>query len=375
MQSEQYAVKSPGPVKKTPSDMRLPYVDMLRIFAAFCVSVSHLCDIERKYDPSPILPDKLNWGLFGVDMFFVISGYLMVVIAKRRGDSLRPVPYLLDRAARIYPLYWAVTAALLAVWLYRPDMVFSSNADPSIWKSFALWPHTSEPLHALGYSLIHFMFFYIVFALIATVFRPRRIIAGLAVWGVVLGVVIVAQHLMETVPTRQTPEWRIVTHPYAFSFIMGGLVAGLPKSRISGLVAMAIGAAATLFSIFGPQFLFDYHMKMDELGRVAFRAVPFTVLVYGAGCFSTAPFRLPAQRLLADMAFAIMLVHVLTFSLVGRLWAPYATTAVWDNYVMFAIMMVFTLAVSWAAYVLIERPSCQAIRHIYRKNPTEERVI
>lgn len=354
---------------------RLPYVDMLRIFAAFCVALSHLCDVERKYDPAPILPDRLNWGVFGVDMFFVISGYLMVVIARRRGDTLRPLPYLADRAARIYPLYWLITTALVVVWLYRPDLVFASNPNPSIWKSYLLWPNSSDPLHALGYSLTHFMFFYIMFALITTALKPRRIITGLLIWAAALGAIVIAQHLMDAVPNRKTPELRVLTHPYAFSFIMGGLAAGIPKIKPLAVAAAVIGGAAVLFSLFGAQYVFDYNMKMDEWGRVVFRALPFAVLIYGAGSFSKAPFSSPFQRQLADMAFAIFLVHVLTFSLIGRLWAPFASPAPWDNIIAFAVMAVFTLGVSWAAYVLVERPACQGLRHLWRKRPTQDRVI
>ena len=354
---------------------RLPYVDMLRIFAAICVCLSHLCDIERKYDPNPILPEQLNWGVFGVDMFFVLSGYLMVVIAKRKGDALRPLPYLADRAARIYPLYWLVTGALVILWFIRPDMVFSSNADPSIWKSFALWPHTSEPLHALGYSLIHFMFFYIVFAALAAVFGARRIVTGVAIWGMMLAVVNVSLYASDNMPTRATPEWRLIVHPHGFSFILGALAAGLPRNKTMGAAAVLLGGLATLFSLFGPQFLFDYNMKLDEWGRIAYRSLPFVVLVYGAGCFSRAPFEIPFQRKLADIAFATILIHVLTFSLIGRLWAPFAQPQWWDNAAAFALMSILTIAVSWVAYELLERPICNFIRAIYRKSPAPEKVI
>ncbi|MBB36115.1 MAG: hypothetical protein CME88_15655 [Hirschia sp.] len=354
---------------------RLPVLDMLRIFAAICVAVSHLVDIESKYDPNPIFPDKLNWGVFGVDMFFVISGYLMVVIAKRRGDALRPLPYLADRAARIYPLYWLVSAALLAVWIVRPDVVFSSNTDPDILKSFLLWPAPADPLHALGYSLIHFMFFYIVFTLLLAVFRSKRIVIGLAVWCIVLAGVNAALFSIDSLPTRQTPELRILLHPYAFSFIVGGLVAGLPRRKMVGLAALIIGMAATLFSLFGPQYLFDYNMKMDEWGRVVFRALPFAVAVYGAGCFSTSPINIPFQRKLADIAFATILIHVLTFSLVGRFWAPFAVPAWWDNILAFTVMGIFTIIVSWIAYEFLEKPICNFLRGLYRQKPTSDRVI
>ena len=43
-------------------------------------------------------PERLNWGVFGTDMFFVLSGFLIVRITKQRAGPFRPVRFLADRA-------------------------------------------------------------------------------------------------------------------------------------------------------------------------------------------------------------------------------------------------------------------------------------
>lgn len=353
---------------------RLPHVDWLRIFAALTVCMGHLGDIEAKYDPAPILPDRFNWSVFGVDMFFVISGYLMVMIAKRRGENLRPLPYLADRAARIYPIYWLVTTALVVVWLVRPEMVFSSNPDPVIWASYLLWPVSTDPLHALGYSLVHFMYFYIVFAVLAWIFKAKRIVLGLIVWAALTAALYLGLVQFDMTPTRETPILRLITHPFTYAFILGGVVAGLPRIREIAPYIAAMGMACVLVSMWAPTYLYDHHLKMDMWGRLIWRDIPFALAIYGAGCYTTG-FSFPLQRKLADISFAIILIHVLTFSLVGRILAPSARLAEWDNILAFVMMFMVTLIAAWIAYDFFENPICRWLRSLYRKTPTQDRVI
>jgi peptidoglycan/LPS O-acetylase OafA/YrhL len=52
------------------------------------------------------------FGNFGVDLFFVISGFVMCMVIKQRKP--RPGAFLLDRITRIVPTYWLVTTMVLA---------------------------------------------------------------------------------------------------------------------------------------------------------------------------------------------------------------------------------------------------------------------
>ncbi len=46
-------------------------------------------------------------GKYGVDLFFVISGFLMVAMTESRETT--PIGFLKDRIVRIVPLYWTAT--------------------------------------------------------------------------------------------------------------------------------------------------------------------------------------------------------------------------------------------------------------------------
>jgi exopolysaccharide production protein ExoZ len=118
--------------------------------------VSHLLIAESKYSRTPILPDEARFGAFGVDLFFVISGFIMVTIARDGAWA----PFLAGRAKRILPPYWFYTTLVLLVSLYAPGAVNSSFAHPpSLWRSYLLIPDTVDPLLAVGWMLIHEMYF------------------------------------------------------------------------------------------------------------------------------------------------------------------------------------------------------------------------
>jgi peptidoglycan/LPS O-acetylase OafA/YrhL len=102
----------------------------------------------------------------GVDLFFVVSGFIMAVTTQRRASGAQPASaFLLRRVTRIYPCYLLVTGAVLAVFLWRPDLVNSSeDVRPDVLASFLLLPQEGLPLLLVGWTLVYEMLFYAVLA-------------------------------------------------------------------------------------------------------------------------------------------------------------------------------------------------------------------
>ena len=71
-------------------------IQVLRAVAACAVVVLHA------YPSSHTPNGNAGYGAFGVDLFFVISGFIMAQIAPERS----PQRFLRDRLWRIYPLWW-----------------------------------------------------------------------------------------------------------------------------------------------------------------------------------------------------------------------------------------------------------------------------
>lgn len=195
-------------------------IQALRAVAANLVVVSHLSIIETKYSGGfAILPPLDGLGRFGVHIFFVISGFVMALLFQQETDWRT---FLWDRVTRIYPIYWLYTAIVLTVAAVAPNVVNSSFEDqPSILKSLALWPENTGPWLAVGWSLIHEVYFYLVMTFL--LFVRANLIAGLVVWSAILALPL----------THSSPELAVVLSPLTYEFIAGAFV-GVIVTRLKG---------------------------------------------------------------------------------------------------------------------------------------------
>jgi exopolysaccharide production protein ExoZ len=129
-------------------------IQALRAYAAVAVVVWHT---------GFIFPHMLQMGKFGVDIFFVISGYIMARICE--GDTRF---FLRRRLIRIVPPYWAMTILLFCFSLLFPKLLLSTEADPSdLLRSLLFIPYYRKdglirPLLYVGWSLNYEILFYLL---------------------------------------------------------------------------------------------------------------------------------------------------------------------------------------------------------------------
>jgi exopolysaccharide production protein ExoZ len=123
-------------------------------------------------------------GAFGVDVFFVLSGFLMMAITT---GATRPWPFLRDRALRIVPLYWIASVAALCL---GAAGIFWTPSRLQALASFAFIPYGPEsgapyyyPVLTIGWTLNYEMFFYCVFAASLFLKRSARLPALTALFG------------------------------------------------------------------------------------------------------------------------------------------------------------------------------------------------
>ncbi len=130
-------------------------IQFLRGAAALLVLVEHL-RIESGLYP---------YGAVGVDLFFVISGFIIFFVTESDQRN-----FFLKRIIRIVPLYWLVTFAIAAITIAKPSLFNSASFGVAhfFWSLFFI-PHYTEaqglrPLLALGWTLNYEMMFYLLFA-------------------------------------------------------------------------------------------------------------------------------------------------------------------------------------------------------------------
>jgi peptidoglycan/LPS O-acetylase OafA/YrhL len=221
----------------TPVRERLDSIQLLRAFAALFVCFGHVLasavSLAESHHGAFERP-ALSTGA-GVDIFFLISGFIMVFASDRlfgRPES-RGV-FLARRLARIVPLYWATTTLFLAIKL--AGAVIHHEPAPSvkgIVTSYLFIPSTStqvhegvvHPLFSLGWTLNYEMFFYVLFSLFIVLPRDRAI-GWLA--ATMIALVAIGQ-LVPWMPTA--PEFWV--QPIVLEFVLGMGVALLRQRQFS----------------------------------------------------------------------------------------------------------------------------------------------
>lgn len=208
----------------------LSSVQIGRAFAATAVVLQHaLRDADRyyplftEYSPGFAL-DPAGWAELlgaGVDLFFVISGVVMVVSTWHGHGSIGG--FLYRRVTRIFPLYWVLTLAFMGVLVIAPGLFSQMQLEPAhAICSLMLVPCTGPSGEAIpyiyaGWTLTYELVFYGLFAL--------SLLAGTRGWRVVLAIgLILAWHSLYYTPLRAIPAFEHSTSPLILEFIFGVLL-------------------------------------------------------------------------------------------------------------------------------------------------------
>lgn len=354
------------------NQQRLASLQALRGIAALAVVVFHLRGIELKYLGSASVLDGLGrYADAGVDLFFVLSGFVMTTISAGRytqpGAGSR---FLAKRAWRVLPLYWIFTTLVVVLMGIVPSMVNSSYAGQSALASYFLIPHEQMPLLTVGWTLVHEAYFYLVFAALLAVVPERLVPACLLAWAALIGAAV-------WMPTgAASPAHYLVTNPLTYEFI-GGALLGLywrqvPSWMAVPLMAGGIGlaiAAAVLLPVAGPS-------TVGVWARVALFGTASVMLVAGAVRFEAiGRLRVPAPLVqTGDYSYSLYLSHVFVISAAGRAWALFcpAPNAV-GHWLFVATILVACCAVGYAVHRWVERPLLALPQRIRAVRPRLQR--
>jgi exopolysaccharide production protein ExoZ len=171
------------PDERDASTQKLNSIQVLRAVAALAVTLAHTNAETGWLGVYTGRPDHLPGmvtGAAGVDLFFVISGFVMVYASEPFFGSARgAMAFLWRRIIRIVPMYWLATTVTLAYWLWVLGTSLAQESLPpdALAASYFFIPHmrpngTMAPALGVGWSLNYEMFFYLTFA--AFIVFPRR---------------------------------------------------------------------------------------------------------------------------------------------------------------------------------------------------------
>ena len=284
---------------------RLDAIQWLRALAALAICIHHALHEAAQAAQVASLQGVLPLSA-GVDLFFVISGFVMVHASRDLfGSPAAILPFLRRRLARIAPIYWAATALFLLPMLLGAS--HGGRAPPEageIAASLGFWPYRRpdgemQPVYGLGWTLNYEMFFYLLFALVLPLRRERAI-------PLLVLVLMALAAIGQFVPPSLGAPWywtRPIILEFGFGMVIGQMaLAGVRPTRRA---ALAMTAAALALLALGP-------LRPELLSERALSyGLPAALLVIAALAVDGGS-RRPACRLtteLGDASYALYLLH------------------------------------------------------------------
>jgi len=293
-------------------------IQILRGLAALGVVALHVKLTEAKNLSCHVAPDFFWLGDAGVDLFFVISGFIMVFIQPppSAASPYSQLKFLINRFTRIFPPYWLAMLPLIPLWLKFPKM-FNNHCDNhvNLLRSILLLPQDYTPLLGVGWSLIHETYFYVVvsFALFFAL-RGRLVFGGL--W---LAAIFAALGLADGSNFGDNRLLQLMFSPFSLTFLLGYFI-GLGRTRLArltgqmGLFLLVAGLASLAINCeYIPSL--GVYPDNNHLFRFFAFGIPCGLIVSSGLVLES---RLPAVILrlqsLGDMSYALYLIHPLVVS-------------------------------------------------------------
>ena len=240
------------------TEQKLDWVQALRGVAVLLVVLTHGRYFLAGTPGEPLAQQLFFPGAMGVDLFFLISGFIMVYTTRHVSGARAAALFAVKRVARIWPAYIVVTLLWVFIgdsgWDFfrRPERVHAlvrsltfRPVDPAQAPFFGL-------VFPLGWTLAFEMYFYVVFGVCMLAGRLRWF--ALASWMVLTLVLLPALHGGPTLNVSQQLDFQrsylhLVSNPIIYEFLAGVLIGLLYLAPRVRFPSVAVAWQAVVCSI------------------------------------------------------------------------------------------------------------------------------
>lgn len=323
----------------------------LRGIAALMIVVLH---INTQLKSQGYIGEWPYWLNGGVDIFFVISGFIMWV-----STSLNPNrtahQFIVDRITRIVPLYWFLTSCIVVMMLVAPHYLKTSSFNiRHVIASFLFlpYPHPSSahfwPVVIPGWTLNYEMFFYVLFS-VAIFFVKLPSFVRMAM----IFVLVIFSILFSGLAYPLYNPILFYNNPIMIEFLMGiaiGWFYIICQTRHRFAISLLFAGFIVLFLI-----------NVEQYPRWIGLGIPALLIVAGAAF--TFGFRFAPLEKLGDWSYSLYLSHVITIAALNHLWVISIGANTYP-FLFLIIAAISSIIVSYCCYNFIERPLNKITRSI-----------
>jgi peptidoglycan/LPS O-acetylase OafA/YrhL len=338
--------------------MRVSELDLLRFVAAMMVVIFHYA--FRGYaanNYSPIAYSEISgwaqYGYLGVQLFFMISGFVILMTASSGG--LRK--FIVSRVTRLYPAFWfCCTLTFVAVLLFGAPR-FTASLKQYLVNMTMFAEFLSIPaIDGVYWTLTVELKFYAMIAIVLAAGRLKNIQIVLIAW------------LIATLVLDVFPSWRLSQAIIAAQaqFFVAGAMCFLIYSNGATLTRIAVLVACWVISIQRELaglsvFAEHYHSQLNPI------VVALLITIF-YGVMTSIAFRVTgffARRnwvAVGALTYPLYLVHQNIGYIVFN-----AANGIVNRYVLLAATIVAMLGLAFLVHVLVERKAAKILKKVLEK--------
>jgi exopolysaccharide production protein ExoZ len=308
-------------------------IETLRFIAVFAVVFYHIPNI--------------GFGSFGVDLFFVISGFVMLLSTEQNSDN-----FFLKRLTRIFPTYFIFTIVIFFIAFNFPELVNNTTADfDHLIKSVFFVPFNKNggghyPLLFVGWTLNYEMFFYALFAISLMISKKYRSIIST----ILLTITFILCQNKLFFPLI------VYSEPIIFEFVLGMIVYELIIMRRYKYVIIMF--SLIIISIYISSVSFD--------GRLFYYGIPSAFIV-GISFYFFENRNIPKLILtLGGASYSIYLIHMFVIQFFNKVIKWFEMNLIYQISASLLCLLFINL-IALAVYRLIELPTIHFLRRLFLK--------
>lgn len=329
-------------MSKLPENRRLYGLQILRFFASSIVVLYH----ASKHADGQFIFGLFDLGYSGVDIFFVLSGFVITSSLSRRDDGFDLSNFFRARFFRIYPSYWMFLFVPLAcIALFVPGL----SPDPALFTNWSIilsfflvfgHPVISQVTWTLSYEL----FFYLIYGFLVRFNRVK------AIW--IYGILILLTNVLFDVNSIFLIKY--VFNLLVLEFILGILAFRvIEMNRISVRTLWFVLLVAILWFVLGSINYLELKLSMIREYRLFVFGLPSFLLIFaisGLEKSGNLSFRMSWFTRFGDSSYVLYLIHSPIVS-IASVFLPI-------SYYTEGMILVFFIStlVSWWLFKWVDRP-------------------
>lgn len=346
-------------------------LQMLRGFAALSVCWAHFLSIKIEVKPifATIYTFSGPFVRYGVDLFFVISGFVIAlnVLENHEKASFKEgLKFLIKRIFRIYPLFWITMIFIIILFHCNGIKTAGLHKIENISHFFLLT--TDMPLQNAAWTLPFEQYFYLVMFCFICLFPRKSLLPFFIIWAILHLIILYAyvEHWIHHVPF-------FLGDNQIFNFFFGLCVAYIffkikKHTVMDKYIALCLGIL-----IGGTGFIFTYKklygLHFNEWANLFYNGLSPALILYGCIGLEMSNHIQVANLLkkLGDVSYSIYLWHCPILYIFITFYQLRFFSNATHPFLQIAVELILVLIVSFYSYNWIERPFIHLSNRIVRK--------